>query len=106
MADGDVIKAYEILDAHVASTGNPAAVLAHLVLAVKEIMVIQGGGRTTLKATPLKVRTTLAQRLPAPVLFGIMRVLWDVRVRLRVGEDASSLSLAVAMMHTFIKDNT
>lgn len=105
MADGDHVKAFSILDEYIAVTGNPASVLSSIVRALKDIMVIQGGGTTTLRATPLKRRVQLAKRIPVTKLFNAMTVLWQLRVKLRIGEDSSSsLSLAVTMMIGALKD--
>jgi DNA polymerase-3 subunit gamma/tau len=99
MADGDHVRAFEILDECIAATGNPPAILASLVRSLKEIMIIKGGGKTNLKASSLKIRAKLAKRLSEPSLFAAMRTLWDLKVKLRVGEDSSSaLSMAVAVL--------
>jgi DNA polymerase III subunit gamma/tau len=106
MADGNHVRAFSILDEYIAATGNPASVLSAIVRALKDVMVLQGGGSTTLRATPLKSRMQLADRIPAIKLFAAMRVLWELKTKLRVGENSSaSLSLAVTMMTGVLKDD-
>src|SRR5579859_1943286 len=105
MESGDFVKAFEVLDDHIAITGNPSAVLNSVVTTLRDIMVIQGGGKTTLRASALRSRTELAKTIPAPKLMAAMRVLWDLKVKLRVGEDSTSaLSLAVTMMISVLAD--
>lgn len=107
MLEADFVNAFELLDDHIAKTGNPAAVLNGLVHCLRDIMVIQGGGKTAHKASALRDRTTLAKRIPALSLVAAMRVLWDLKVKLRVGEDStSSLSLAVTMMISVLADTS
>jgi DNA polymerase III subunit gamma/tau len=106
MESGDFVRSFEILDDHIAITGNPSAVLNSVVTAIRDIMIIQGGGKTTLRASALKSRTELARRIPVSKLMAAMRVLWDLKVKLRVGEDSTSaLSLAVTMMINVLADN-
>lgn len=105
MSEGDIVKSFELLDEHIAITGNPAAVLNSLVYAIRDIIVIQSGGKTTHKASALKSRTDLARRIPSGKLVSAMRTLWDLKVRLRVGEDSTaSLSLAVTIMISVLAD--
>jgi DNA polymerase III subunit gamma/tau len=107
MEAGDFVRSFEILDDHIAITGNPSAVLNSVVTALRDTMVIQGGGKTTLRASSLKSRTELAKRIPGHKLVAAMRVLWDLKVKLRVGEDSTSaLSLAVTMMISVLADET
>ncbi len=105
IVDGDHVRAYAVLDEYIAVTGNPSAVLTAMVRTIKDIMVIKGGGTTTLRASALRSRAQLAKRIPSATLFAAMRVLWEMKVRLRVGEDStSSLSMVVAMLITLMKE--
>lgn len=104
MVDGDHVKAFSLLDEYIAVTGNPSTVLAALVRALKDTMILQGGGTTTLRATPLKARMALT-RVPTVKLFNAMTVLWQLKVKLRAGDNGSSLSLAVTMMLQALKDS-
>jgi replicative DNA helicase len=107
MESGDFVRSFDILDDHIAITGNPSAVLNSVVAALRDIMVIQGGGKTTLRSSALKSRTELSKRISAMKLMAAMRVLWDLKVKLRVGEDSTSaLSLAVTMMISVLADES
>lgn len=107
MSEGDFVKSFEILDSHIAVTGNPTAVLSSVVAALRDVMIIQGGGTTTFKASALRDRTALAKKIPSGSLVGAMRVLWDLKVKLRIGEDSTSaLSLAVTMMISVLADSS
>jgi DNA polymerase III subunit gamma/tau len=105
MVSGNIVRAYEILDDHIAITGNPSAVLNSVVVTLRDIMIIQGGGKTTLRASALRSRTELANSVSSLKLMAAMRVLWDLKVKLRVGDDSTSaLSLAVSMMISVLAD--
>lgn len=104
MVDGDQVRAFEVLDEYIAATGNPSQVLASLVHTIKDIMVIQGGGSTALRATPLKVRAELAKRMPPVVLFTAMKTLWDLKIKTRVGDNSYGLSMVVAVLIPIVKD--
>lgn len=107
MEEGSFAKSFEILDEHIATTGTSVAVLNEIVKTLRDVMIIQGGGKTTHKATALRLRTDLAKKVTPMTLVQTMRVLWDLRIKLRVGEDSvSSLSLAVTMMISILADSS
>lgn len=105
VVEGNTIKSFELLDNQVTTSGNPTSVLNSLVQVIRDIMVIKEGGQTTHKATSLKIRERLAARIPSPVLFAAMRVMWDLKIKLRMADDTSALSMGVVMLMDIMKEN-
>jgi DNA polymerase III subunit gamma/tau len=99
MFHGDYAKAYELLDSHLKYTGDSSSVVAGLVNTLRDILVLQGGGSLDVRASALKLRTELAQKVATERVLAAMKALWDLKVKLRIGEDSqSSLNLVVSVI--------
>lgn len=92
-------RAYGVADEQWARTGDPLAVIAALTSTLRDVLVLHGGGTITAQGKALEERRALAQRVPAYRIFAALRVLWEVRSKLRVGGDRKTdLDLAVVAL--------
>jgi len=96
---GDIAAAYTTLDAILTRTGDPNAVATALAGTLRDLQVLRAGGQLAMQGEALAARTALAERLDPPAIFAAQTVLWDLRTKIRPGDDPrSSLDLAVAMI--------
>jgi DNA polymerase III gamma/tau subunit len=97
--DGRIDDAFRIVDVVLSSVGSPTVLTASLVRCLRDVMVIKAGGTPVVSADGLEARKYLASRLGNDRLVGALRLLWDLRTKVRPSEDPrGSLDLAVALL--------
>lgn len=95
---GDLPATFEQLDAILLRHGDPQAVATELVSCLRDLLVLSGGGQIARQGQPLLDRQNLLTGLEASRLLAAVRVLWDLRTKVRGGDDRSSLELALVML--------
>lgn len=96
LARGDRATAYTLADAALHAAGQPAHVAASLTRTLKHILVLQSQDTATPADDPAG---SLASRLGVHDTVAAMRVLWDLKTKTRLGDDArANLDLAIAMI--------
>jgi DNA polymerase III subunit gamma/tau len=95
----DMAGAFGILEEQLSRTGDVSAISSAIVGLFRDLLILKGGGSIPSQGESLEARTRLASRLDPVRLFAAMRTLWDLRTKIRVGEDSrSSLELSVVML--------
>jgi hypothetical protein len=97
MADGDHGRVFSIAQAQLSRNGDHAAVVSKLVRCLRDVLALQAGGEIMAQGDVLEARKVLSARLEATRVAAAMRVLWDLRTKVRVPDAAGSLDLALAM---------
>lgn len=99
LAQGDLPAAYDIVDRAIARTGDPSAVTNGLVTVYKEALILCSGGSSSRQGDALAQRQRLADRLDPVTIVAAMRILWDLRTKLRGSDDPRiGLDLAVTLI--------
>lgn len=99
LARGDASGAYRIADDAIAQTGDPAAITDALTGLYKDILVLHAGGATSKQGQALEGRRRLVQSLQPAAVVANMKLLWDIKTKLRALSDIrSSLDLAIALI--------
>jgi DNA polymerase-3 subunit gamma/tau len=94
-ADGDYAAMYAALDTALVSAGDPAHLTRELIRVLKDVLVLSCGGTVDARGTALAVRQDLAGRIGAARADAAMGVLWELGTRVRSGDRAAWLTLAL-----------
>lgn len=95
----DLALAYELVDEVVGVVGDPGVVVSELTKCLKDIVVLGSGGRISAVGSELAARGQLAKSMPVAQAVGWMRVLWDVKTKIRMDDSPVSLIyLAVGLL--------
>lgn len=98
MADGDTAGLFSLLDRLVCDSGDYTLISSRMVRCLTDILVLVSGGTPVAQGASLAARKALAARLSPQHVTASLRVLWELRTKVRVGSDPrSSLELAVVM---------
>lgn len=98
MADGDTAGLFALLDRLVCDSGDFSLISSRMVSCLTDVLVLGSGGSVSAQGASLAARKGLAARLDTPRVTAALRVLWELRTKVRVGTDPrSSLELAVVM---------
>jgi DNA polymerase-3 subunit gamma/tau len=94
-ADGDYAAMYAALDTALVSAGDPAHLTRELIRVLKDVLVLSCGGTVDAHGAALAVRQDLAGRIGAARADAAMGVLWELGTRVRSGDRAAWLTLAL-----------
>lgn len=95
---GDHSKVFSVLDEWLAQQGSPDRVSSELVSCLRDIMVIRSGGVLPRTGEDYEARRRLALMLEHERLLAAMRVLWEVKTKLRSEDPRSMLELALVLI--------
>lgn len=80
-------------------TGDAHAITTVLIETLRDLLVLRSGGDITTQGQGLIERRRLADTLETPAIVAAMSVLWDLKTKVRVGDDPrSTLDLATVML--------
>lgn len=95
----DIPAALGIVGEQLAAVGDAGAVSSALVACLRDVLVLQAGGELPLLGEPLLARESLASEIPQARVFAGLRLLWDVKTKLRPGDSPRALlDLSVVML--------
>jgi DNA polymerase-3 subunit gamma/tau len=97
MVRGDHVLLFERLDSVLSVNGDFAAVGARIVSCLRDILVLQGGGRIDAQGEGLAMRMQLANLLDPMRVTRAMGVLWDLRTKTGRTDPRSTMELACVM---------
>lgn len=98
MLDGDVGRAMEVLDGQLTRSGDMAMLSSQIVYCLRDLLVLHSGGKIASQGRALEVRRALVARTSAASVFAAMRVLWELKTKVRHGDDLrAALELAVVV---------
>jgi len=99
MVQGNREKVFRVLDHELGFVGSASVITAQLIRLLRDITVLHGGGDLELSGPPLDHRNRLAARTAPDDIYALARVLWTLKVRVRVDDDPrGNLELAVMLM--------
>lgn len=106
IATGDPSKYFGVLEQTLLSNGNPAVIYDALVNTIRDLMVLKAGGTLSLVGVPLEHRKALAAGFDAEQLIGAVKILWELKTRLRFHEtNPSNISLALVLLAEVLGGN-
>ena len=97
-SSGDHSKVFEVLDDQLSRIGSPIQITSNLISCLRDLMVLRSGG--TLRATgeDYEVRRALAVKLEQERLLAAVKVLWEIRTKVRSEDPRGSLELALVLI--------
>lgn len=85
---GNAATYFGVLDDQLVSVGNPAHISTQLVRCLRDILVLRSGGTLHYTGTSLESRKELAHLIEADRVLAGVKLLWDLKTRIRGSEDA------------------
>ncbi len=99
LASGDHARIYAELDDWLLSTANPMEIVSAVVQVAADLLVIRSGGTLPLGGEMLQVRKDLALSVDPERLLPVMKVVWDLKTRIRASDDpGSNVLLALTLI--------
>ncbi len=99
LMSGNHATIFENLDKQLSTIASPGQVQADLVECIRDLFILKAGGTLPLTGPGLTVRQEMARRIESERLFLAVRMLWDVKTKLRVSDDPrGSLELALILV--------
>lgn len=96
---GDIAGVYAALDTVMMSVGDASVVATGIVRCLRDMLVLRSGGVLAVAGTSLEARRELSLRVGPDRVVAAMRMLWDIRTRMRAADDPkSNLELALALI--------
>ncbi len=96
---GNPAHSFAAVTAALAGAADPHTIANALVGALRDVCILRAGGDLTAQGTALDVRRNLADHIDGPTAFAALRILWDVKTKIRAGDDPrTALDLAVVML--------
>lgn len=105
LAAGNLPAAFVCVNEVMAHTGDTSTVANALIVLLKEILILRNGGTVTRQGAALAVRQKLADAIGSGKVLAALSVLWDLKTKVRVGEDSRILAdLAIVMLAERLHD--
>lgn len=98
MVAGDKPRTFELLDAQLLMTGDANAVTNGIVKCLRDVVVLKSGGTIVRQGAALDARRLLAARVDAEKVYAAMRVLWQLKVAIRGGDDPRACMTLAAVL--------
>ena len=96
---GDPATFFAILDEQLTSIGNPSEIAAELVSCIRDLFILRSGGTLSVTGASYESRHELALRLEPERLLAAIRILWELKTRVRGTEDPrGNLELALILV--------
>lgn len=96
---GQLSGALAAVDELLLRTGDAQTVSSDLVRVLRDCLVLQSNGEIHRQGAPLESRRALASAIGSDLILAGLRVLWDLKTKVRSSDDPrSSLDLAVIML--------
>jgi DNA polymerase-3 subunit gamma/tau len=90
---------FTVLDQQLRRVGNPLTISTQLSRVLKELLILRSGGSVKYWGSALDSRKELASRLETERIFAAARILWDLKTKVRVSNDArENLELALILV--------
>lgn len=95
----DLPQSLAVVTEQLSKTGDIAGVSSALIACLRDILVLQAGGDISAQGEALDKRQALASLIESQRVFAGMRLLWDVKTKLRPGDSPRALlDLSVVML--------
>jgi DNA polymerase-3 subunit gamma/tau len=100
MQSGDPVRVFASLDEQLTRTGDASAISTQLIHTLRDVMVIHGGGEIPRQGAALESRRRAAAQSSPDKVMAALRVLWDLKTKVRAGEDPRTMLDLAAVMVT------
>jgi DNA polymerase III delta subunit len=102
---GDPGKMYAEVDAALQRVSEPMQLAAAVTACLKELLILRAGGELKYSGPRLAIRHDLALKLEAERILAALKVLWDLRTKVKTTVDPrGNLDLAlILIMEVFIR---
>jgi len=97
-ASGDHSRVFEVLDTQLSSVGSPGQITAELVSCLRDLLVLRAGGTLKVSGEDYEVRHGLALKLEPERLLAAIRVLWEVKTKIRSDDPRGVLEMALVLV--------
>lgn len=99
MVDGDRARVFSLVGEQLQRVGDPTGITAQITKTLKAILMLKAGAVIPVQGKALEARQALSGRLETERVVAAMQVLWDLKTKVRVSDDAGMvLDLAAVMM--------
>jgi DNA polymerase III subunit gamma/tau len=96
---GDHHALFTALHAALHRGSDPRALANALITTLRDILILHAGGTTTHQGSAADTRTELAAAIPTPRAVAALAVLWDLKTKIRIGDDdQAALEIALVML--------
>lgn len=96
---GDSAHIFDVLDTQLTTVGNPSQIAAELIACIRDLFILRAGGTLSVTGTSFESRRELSLRLEQERLLAAIRVLWELKTRIRGTEDPrGNLELALILI--------
>lgn len=95
---GDHAKVFEVLDDQMETSGSPGQIVANLINCLRDLMVLRAGGTLKVTGEDFEVRRGLAASLEQERLLAAVRLLWDVKTKIRVDDPRGTLEMVLILI--------
>jgi DNA polymerase-3 subunit gamma/tau len=96
---GDLGQSYQALEVQMRLTGDPSRISSSLVGGLRDILVLRSGGTIKARGLALQARNQLAHKLSSEQVLEALKLLWDLKTKIRPSEDAlENLELVVGLL--------
>jgi DNA polymerase-3 subunit gamma/tau len=106
LSTGDPSRYFKLLDETLRSNGNPTVIYEAMVNTIRDLMVLKAGGSLSVVGPLLEHRKLLSAGLDAEQMISAMKVLWDLKTRLKFHEsNPSNIALALVLLAEVLGGN-
>jgi DNA polymerase-3 subunit gamma/tau len=103
---GDPSRYFTLLDRTLQSNGNPGVIFDAMVLTLRDLMVLKAGGEISATGSALEHRKLIASSLNADQMIAGIKVLWDVKTRIKFSEsNPSNIAMALVLLSEVLGGN-
>lgn len=97
-ASGNHDEVFSVLDYQLSTVGGPAVITTSMISCLRDLLVLRSGGVLRAAGEDYEIRRTLSLRLEPERVLAAIRILWEVRTKLRVEDPRSSLEMALVLI--------
>lgn len=97
-ASGDYSKVFEVLDSQMSRSGSPGQITSDLISCLRDLLVLGSGGTIAATGADYEVRKRMSVRIESERLIGAMRMLWEIKTKIRLDDPRSTLEMTLALI--------
>lgn len=95
---GNHAKVFEVLDSQMSTSGSPGQIVTSLITCLRDLMVLRSGGTLKITGEDYEVRRGLALALEQERLLAAVRLLWDIKTKIRVDDPRGTLEMVLVLI--------
>lgn len=99
LINADIAGAFGVLTEQMTRTGNAVAITGAIIATLRDLLILRTGGDIAATGAARTARTTLAQATDPASIVTALKVLWELKTKVRLVDDPrSALDLALVMI--------